>query len=491
MLQIMVVALSALRWHEEVDIGIAGAGGCGLAAAHAAADGKLKIAVWEKSDAPGGNTALSCGMIAAAGTAQQRAAGVFDVGEDFARDILKRNGGHSDAGLTRRLCEASASLLEWLGDRCGIPFELVPVVYDPGHSRLRLHAPVARSGRALVQALLRSLDRRGISLHPSTPVLQLWTDAAGAIVGVQVKRPRKTPSNVRCHKLILATGGFGASSAALAQHCPGTEGLRYTGHAGSSGEALVWGADVGAATRDLDAYNAHASIAVGSNLLIPWIVITAGALLVNQRGERFADETCGPAAMVPRVLAQPGQVGYEIFDGRISKAVAAADARFANEVLPRVVRRGDDIESLARQFQIDPPALAQTVAAYNAAVAAGNDLFGRTASGEPLGAPFYGIRVATALLETQGGLVIDPSARVLRADGAIIPNLYAGGGAAVGLSAPGGNGYLLGNGLLCALGWGKIAGEQAAHEILTARAASDQVPPTPSTPGEGSPGALT
>lgn len=487
----MAVAPAALHWHEEVDIGIAGAGGCGLAAAHAAAGGKLRIAVWEKSEAAGGNTALSCGMIAAAGTAQQRAAGVFDVGEDFARDILTRNGGYSDAALTRRLCEGSASLLEWLGDRCGIVLELIPTVSDPGHTRLRLHAPAARSGRPLVQALLRSLDRRGISLHPGTPVLQLWTDAAGTVLGVQVKRPRKAPSNVRCHKLILATGGFGANSAALAQHCRAAEGLRYAGHPGSSGEALVWGTDVGAATRDLDAYDAHASVAVGSNLLIPWIMIMAGGLLVNQRGERFADESCGPAAMVPRVLAQPGRVAYEIFDGRISKAVAAADARFANEVVPRVVRRADDIGGLARQFQIDPSALAQTVAAYNAAVAGGNDPFGRTAFSAPLSAPFYGIRIAPALLETQGGLVIDPSARVLRADGAIVPNLYAGGGTAVGLSAPGGNGYLLGNGLLCALGWGKIAGEQAAHELLTARAGGDPVPPTPATEGEGGPGALT
>jgi fumarate reductase flavoprotein subunit len=490
MVRVMAVAPPALRWHEEVDIGIAGAGGCGLAAAHAAGDGKLRIAVWEKSEAAGGNTALSCGMIAAAGTSQQRAAGVLDVSEDFARDILTRNGGHSDAALTRRLCEVSAGLVEWLGDRCGIALELVPSMYDPGHTRLRLHAPAARSGRPLVRALLRSLDRHGIRLHTATPVLQLWTDAAGAVLGVQVKRPRKAPSNVRCHKVILATGGFGANPAALSQHCHAAEGLSYAGHPGSGGEALVWGADVGAGMRDLDAYHAHASVAVSSNLLVPWIVITAGALVVNQHGERFADETCGPAAMVPRVLAQPGRVAYEIFDGRVSKA-AAADARFADEVLPRVVRRADDIEGLARQFEIDPLALAQTVAAYNAAVAAGNDLFGRTAIGGPLSAPFYGIRIAPALLETQGGLVIDPSARVVRADGAVVPNLYAGGGAAVGLAAPGGNGCLLGNGLLCALGWGKVAGEQAAHEILTARAASKPAPPTPSTEGEGGPGTLT
>jgi fumarate reductase flavoprotein subunit len=481
----MAVAPGSLRWHEQVDIGIAGAGGCGLAAAHAAANGSLKIAVWEKGDVAGGNTALSCGMIAAAGTAQQRAAGILDVGDDFARDVFRRSGGHGDSALTWRLCETSAPLLEWLADRCGIALELVPAVCDPGHTRLRLHAPAARSGRPLVQALLRSLDRRGVSLRLATPVLQLWTDAAGAVVGVQVKRPRKAPSNVRCHKLILATGGFGANQAAVAQHCRAAVGLRYAGHPGSSGEALAWGADVGAATRDLDAYDAHASVAVGSDLLIPWLVITAGAILVNQRGERFADETTGPEAMVALVLAQPGHVAYEIFDGRISKVVAGADPRFASEVVPRVVRRAEDVEGLAKQFQIDAPALALTVAAYNAAMAGVNDVFGRKALGEALSAPFYGVRVAPALLETRGGLLIDSSARVLRAPGAVVANLYAGGGAAVGLSAPGGEGYLLGSGLLCALGWGKIAGEQAAHEILTAGTASTLATPTSSTETEG------
>ena len=306
----MAVAPAGLRWHEEV-----------TSASPVPAD-----AAWPRPTRPRMASSglrcgkerrrrwqyrFSCGMIPGAGTAQQRAAGGFDVGEDFARDVLTRNSDHSDAALTRRLCEGSASLLEWLGDRCGIALELVPTAYDRGHTRLHLHAPAARSGRPLVQALLRSLDRHGISLHRATPVLQLWTDAAGAVLGVQVKRPRKAPSNVRCHKLILATGGFGANSAAVTQHCRAAEGLRYAGHPGSGGEALVWAADVGAATRDLDAYDAHASVAVGSNLLIPWIVITAGALVVNQRGERFADETCGPAAMVPRVLAQPGQVAYE------------------------------------------------------------------------------------------------------------------------------------------------------------------------------------
>ena len=66
----MPVASAGLRWHEEVDVGIVGAGGCGLAAAQAAAQAGLKIVVWEKAAAAGGTTALSAGLIPAAGEAQ-------------------------------------------------------------------------------------------------------------------------------------------------------------------------------------------------------------------------------------------------------------------------------------------------------------------------------------------------------------------------------------------------------------------------------------
>jgi ribulose 1,5-bisphosphate synthetase/thiazole synthase len=46
--RVMAVAPADLRWHEEVDVGIVGAGGCGL---------------WEKAAAPGGSTALSAGSL--------------------------------------------------------------------------------------------------------------------------------------------------------------------------------------------------------------------------------------------------------------------------------------------------------------------------------------------------------------------------------------------------------------------------------------------
>jgi fumarate reductase flavoprotein subunit len=98
------------------------------------------------------------------------------------------------------------------------------------------------------------------------------------------------------------------------------------------------------------------------------------------------------------------------------------------------------------------------------------DAFGRSNFG--LGAlkgPFYGCRVVPGLFHTQGGLRVDGNARVLRPDGTPIPGLFAGGGAAAGISGKAGAlGYASGNGLLTAIALGRLAGLTAASEIAQA-----------------------
>jgi fumarate reductase flavoprotein subunit len=71
------------------------------------------------------------------------------------------------------------------------------------------------------------------------------------------------------------------------------------------------------------------------------------------------------------------------------------------------------------------------------------------------------VRVTGALFHTQGGLVTDGAGRVLRPDGEPLGNLWAGGGAACGVSGAGDAGYLSGNGLLSAVVLGYRAGRAA------------------------------
>ena len=61
------------------------------------------------------------------------------------------------------------------------------------------------------------------------------------------------------------------------------------------------------------------------------------------------------------------------------------------------------------------------------------------------------------------GLAVNGEARVLRADGTLLPNLFAVGGAAQGVSGSKASGYLSGNGLLTAFAYGYLAGDAAAR----------------------------
>ena len=133
------------------------------------------------------------------------------------------------------------------------------------------------------------------------------------------------------------------------------------------------------------------------------------------------------------------------------------------------------MSELARVTGLPEPELARTlsdVALYQAGAAA--DPFGRDFSGKPgLNAPFHAVKVTGALFHTQGGLMIDELARVVHTDGRCFPNLFAGGGAACGVSGPDVSGYLSGNGLLTAISFGFIAGDSAGRMVASGLTARD------------------
>ena len=65
----------------------------------------------------------------------------------------------------------------------------------------------------------------------------------------------------------------------------------------------------------------------------------------------------------------------------------------------------------------------------------------------------------------EGNLARNIPAVVLHQDGGVLPNLFAGGGAACGVSGPEVWGYSSGNGLLTAVVLGRVAGEGAVALI--------------------------
>jgi fumarate reductase flavoprotein subunit len=166
------------------------------------------------------------------------------------------------------------------------------------------------------------------------------------------------------------------------------------------------------------------------------------------------------------VLRQPGGIAWTIWDERC-QAIAITLHSHVEAMHAGAIRRFASIDEMAKAIGCDARTLAQTL--QDVADAAGGtppDEFGRDFAGKPpLAAPYYLARVTGALFHTQGGLEVDKRARVLRKDGTPFPNLFAGGGAARGLSGPADWGYLSGSGLMMATNLGRLAGETAADLV--------------------------
>ena len=218
----------------------------------------------------------------------------------------------------------------------------------------------------------------------------------------------------------------------------------------------------------MDAYQAHASVAVPHGILITYAVITEGGIQVNRHGQRFGDETTGYSEHALRVLAQPEGLAWMIYDARLHRLALGFDD-YRQALDSGAVTTAPAADGLAAALGLPGPALVATLDAYRAAAEGGStDAFGRRDC-RRLEPPLYGVKVTGALFHTQGGLVVDRAARVLRQDGTAVANLYAGGGTAAGLSGHGPGGYFSGNGLLTALGYGLLAGRDAARAIHPGR----------------------
>jgi fumarate reductase flavoprotein subunit len=451
------IAVDLFDFH--VDTLVIGAGACGMVAALAAQEAGRAVLVLERDPLPSGSTALSAGLIPAAGTRFQRDAGIDDNPALFAADIQNKAHGENDPALVQALAEGAGPAVEWLADRFGLPFSLVTDFDYPGHSRRRMHGLPSRSGRELIDRLRGACEAEAIDIIGECRVTQLHADETGRVHGVTAMRPDGSCERIGCAHLVLACNGFGGNAELVRRHLPQIADALYFGHPGNQGEALIWGEALGARIRHVGAYQGHGNVAHPHGILITWAVITEGGFQVNRDGERFWNEAQGYSEAARAVLAQPDGIAWSIFDARIA-GIAGQFADFRDARDQGALREAPDLPTLADLIGVSAPALTAAYAEIEAARANGTpDRFGRAfAPATALSPPFIAVKVTGALFHTQGGLETDAAGRVARIAGGFLPNLRAAGGAACGVSGTGDSGYLSGNGLLAAIVMGRAAG---------------------------------
>lgn len=433
---------------------IIGAGACGLVAALAAVENGQSVVVVEADPIPSGSTALSAGLIPAANTSLQRAAGITDSPAQFATDIQNKAHQENAQSLVNALTSGAGKVIEWLADRHNLPFSVVDDFDYPGHSCRRMHGLPTRSGRELINALRNACERKDIDIICNRRATVIYHDEL-RIKGISVTNTADgSKESIACNKLILACNGFGGNKDMVTANMPQIANALWFGHSGNQGEAISWGEQLGAAVTHPGAFQGHGNVAHPHGILISWAVITQGGVQVNTQGERFWDESQGYSEAACAVMSQPDGIAIAVFDESIA-AIARQFEDFKQAEATGAVKIGHDLESLAAQFDLPASRLTQTIQDLPVT---GTDKFGREFSNTTLSPPYYGVRVTGALFHTQGGLDVDGNGQVRHNNGQPFPNLFAGGGAACGVSGSADSGYLSGNGLLSAVVLGYNAG---------------------------------
>ena len=462
--------MTGLAENIHTPVAIVGAGACGLTAALALSRLGIECVVLERDAVPAGSTALSSGFVPAPCTRVQQAAHVKDSTDLFAQDIQHKAHGQAAPALVSAYSEAIGPAMDALEEHHHIPWQLLDQFLYPGHSVYRMHAVPEKTGEGLMSRLRAAADSAGVVVLTQAQVTGLDADANGLVHGLRFTQPDGTTDHLSCDAVILACNGFGGNADMVKQHLPAMKDAQYAGHVGNDGSAIAWGLQLGAELADMSAYQGHGSWAVPQGSLISWALMMEGGIQINRFGARFHDETQGYSEAAVQVLNQPDGVAWNVFDNQLLH-FAQDFPDFVAAQAAGAVKSAANAESLSAIVGCPVMALDKTLAEVNHLAEAtaleksdAKDRWGRSFK-RPLEGPFHAIKVTGALFHTQGGLNINAQCQVLQPNGKTLPNLYAAGGAARGVSGAEVWGYLSGNGLLSAIAGGHIAAHAVAQKI--------------------------
>jgi tricarballylate dehydrogenase len=344
-------------------------------------------------------------------------------------------------------------------------------------------------GPGLVEMLTRAGAKAGADLRYGARASALIVDDEG--VHGAIARIGGRSISIRARAVVLACGGFEANPEWRTRYLgPGWDLAKVRGTRFNTGDGIRMALDIGAAPYGnwsgchAVAWDRNApefgDLAVGD--LFQKHSYPLGIVL-NARGERFLDEGADIrnytyAKYGREILAQPGQVAWQVFDNKVIPLL-----RDEYRIRQITKARAETLEDLVERLEgVDGARALETLKAYNGAVRSDRPFDpsvkdGRATEGlrvpksnwaqtidEP---PFEAYGVTCGITFTFGGLRIDGAARVLDSDLVPIPGLYAAGELVGGLfyfNYPGGTGLMSG------AVFGRIAGTAAGARALGSEA---------------------
>jgi fumarate reductase flavoprotein subunit len=461
---------------ETFDLIVVGAGTTGMPAAIFAAKRGAKVLVLESDPEVGGTLHVAMGQISAAGTRVQAAKGIEDSADQHYQDIIDITDGRTTKPFARMAADHSADTLHWLLDLGWEPLPEHPVKL--GHRPYSVARTYwgAENGVSLLKAIrpafLAAVESGDIALRVGTEVTGLMQDNADRVTGVTAKGADGKTESFTGHKVLLATGGFGAGHDFFKEisgyplftwawpSCTG-EGARMAMKAG----AEMWHKDYfiprWAGVFTPESGDRVERISDTTSRRPAW------EIYVTAEGKRFVPEDVPePLAREQALLKVPDLSFWVIYDETIRQdAPAFFDTIDPDKAMgwmgkhPSFVS-ANTLEDLAAAAGIDPDNFVDTVAAYNAAVDSGNDPLGRKHLPRRIeNGPFYAVKHHGAAATTIPGISVNEQFEVIRGDGSAVENLYAAG-EILGMGLHSANAFVGGLGLMPALTYGRLLGER-------------------------------
>ena len=329
-----------------------------------------------------------------------------------------------------------------------------------GHSRGTRIA----NGNALVARLALTLEELGVPMLLASPMTRLLR-REGRVTGAVLERSGR-PVEVHARRgVVLACGGFPANEEMKERYYPHLRaGKNHYSlpPKGNRGDGIRVAREAGAAfSPDSGKPAAWTPVSLvprprGPAEPFPHFIDRGkpGVIAVNRRGARFVNEASSYHDFVLAMFeACRDESRVEIFlvaDHRAIRryglgAVPPSPGRIAPHLRSGYLLRGDNVEALAAEAEIDPEGLSATLGRFNREAERGEDSeFGKGANVynrfngdpthrpnpclEPLRTPpYYAVRVIPGDLGTFMGVKSDSFARVLDEAGEPIPGLYAAG----------------------------------------------------------------
>ena len=463
----------------EADVVVIGSGFAGLAAAVEAASAGASVLVIEKRKSCGGNSIVSSGVWAAAGTSLQRKHQIQDAAELLYQDILKAGRGRCEEGLAKIVADESRAVFEWTIDELGVQYK-DRVDQAGGHSIPRSYTPYNASGTAIIKPLLAKAKALGVTIKTQTELIRVLTGKKGEIRAItfcsinSALEDKKQEYLFIKKALVLATGGFAGDVAFRSLQDPRLNAsIEDTNRPGTTAEALREAVRIGGQAIDLDCIQLapwscpdEKGFGVGA-LLASRAVSPYGLLIDPTTGKRFVNELADRKTRADAILKikQPC-IGIVDSNGLTHSAYTMTnpDYDIAKYIKRGLIKKSNTVDELAAAYEIPLAQLEANLEAFNQAVSHGKDLEFRKPiikAALPLSPPYYTIRIWPKVHYTMGGLKIDGHAQVIATNGDPIPRLYAAGEVTGGIH---GSSRLADCAMTDCLVFGRIAGRNAALE---------------------------